>query len=192
MREKREELDLLIDSALSSYGDPGPDAGLEQRILARVTASQTFTKLKPSHRRRWFWLLAIPAFASLLFFIAMPKTPQHESKEPKQPYQIERPAVITSQTAQPAPSAFKTAHRFDAPALIARHSRPESTSQQPKLDVFPTPRPLSPDEQALVAFATQTPEPQQQAVARVPSRTAPLTIAAIQITPIEPARSGQD
>ncbi|MGB6871788.1 MAG: hypothetical protein WBD93_19395, partial [Acidobacteriaceae bacterium] len=34
----------------------------------------------------------------------------------------------------------------------------------PKLDVFPTPRPLTPEEQALVAFAKQGPPAVQRAV----------------------------
>ena len=47
MREK-DDLDLLIDSALATYADPGPDSGLEDRLLVGLSAVRTETHRYPS------------------------------------------------------------------------------------------------------------------------------------------------
>ncbi len=58
MREK-DELDSLLDAALVTYADPGPDSGLEQRILARISA-ENFAASAPAPRRRWLpWGIAL-------------------------------------------------------------------------------------------------------------------------------------
>ena len=41
-----DELDILLDSALTTYADPGPDSGLDQRILTRIS-----TEAAPAPRR---------------------------------------------------------------------------------------------------------------------------------------------
>jgi len=59
--------------------------------------------------------------------------------------------------------------------------------------VFPRPNPLSPEEQALYAFATQVPEEQRQAVlAAKQSDDAPLNIAAIRIQPLDISDTGKN
>ena len=54
MREK-DDLDLLIDSALATYADPGPDSGLEDRVLVTLAAVRTET---PRERARLAHALA--------------------------------------------------------------------------------------------------------------------------------------
>ena len=56
----------------------------------------------------------------------------------------------------------------------------------PKLDVFPTPRPLTPAEQALVHFAMRTPATELKHVLESQKQIdTPLNIAAITIQPIK-------
>jgi hypothetical protein len=56
----------------------------------------------------------------------------------------------------------------------------------PKLDVFPTPQPLTPEEQALVAFAVRAPESERKSFIEAQRQAeAPLRIAAIEIPPID-------
>ena len=73
MREK-DDLDLLIDSALATYADPGPDSGLEDRVLVTLAAVRTNTSRVRTHwRRRWLpWAVAIPIAAGLLFLWLSP------------------------------------------------------------------------------------------------------------------------
>jgi hypothetical protein len=83
---------------------------------------------------------------------------------------------------------------------IARHRwqpRPTTavakSTAKPKLDVFPLPQPLSPEEQALYAFATQVPEKQRQAILDAQKDIdAPLNIAAIHIQPLEVTDTGKN
>ena len=55
-----DDLDKLIDGALSAYSAAEPLAGLEQRVLGRVRAAQA------SRRRRWRWALAAATVAALV------------------------------------------------------------------------------------------------------------------------------
>jgi hypothetical protein len=57
----------------------------------------------------------------------------------------------------------------------------------PKLDVFPTPQPLTPEEHTLVAIAAQAPAPLRKALVEAQLQPGePLRIAAISIPPIKP------
>ena len=61
----------------------------------------------------------------------------------------------------------------------------------PKLDVFPTPQPLTAEERALVAFAANAPKPELKAVVDAqPQADAPLSIAAIEIQPLDSPDQG--
>jgi hypothetical protein len=55
----------------------------------------------------------------------------------------------------------------------------------PKLDIFPTPQPLSPQEQALADFAARAPKSERESLMAAQQKTAaPLHIAAIEIKPL--------
>ena len=61
-----------------------------------------------------------------------------------------------------------------------------SLSPLPKLDVFPTPQPLTPEERAFVVLITQTPTPVRNALLAAQEQDdAPVHIAAIHIPPLE-------
>jgi hypothetical protein len=62
----------------------------------------------------------------------------------------------------------------------------------PKLDVFPTPQPLTAEERALVVIVTQTPLPAREALVEAQSLDAqPVRIAEIHIPQLEPPDPGQ-
>ncbi len=67
---ENDELDLLLDSALATYADPGPNSGLEQRVLAGLEAARRSGEHHPrafAGTRRWLpWAIAVPVAASLL------------------------------------------------------------------------------------------------------------------------------
>jgi len=61
----------------------------------------------------------------------------------------------------------------------------------PKLDVFPTPQPLTRQEQALAVFAIRTPALELQALIEARKQDdAPVSITAIDIQPLEPPDQG--
>lgn len=191
MRDK-DDLDLLFDSALSTYADPGLDTGLEQRILARITAESA-----PAPRPRWMlWAIALPVAACLFIFLTLLRTPRPQSGRPVQPLATEPPQVVAARVIPPAVQHYAASrgHKPHAspqsPALVAPVANPGLLS---KRDIFPSPRPLSPQERALVEFATQVPEPQRRAVVEAQMQDdAPLRIADLHIPPLEPPDEGKN
>jgi hypothetical protein len=193
-----DELDAMLDSALASYSDPGPDLGLEQRILSRVSR-ESATKA----RRRWMpWAFAIPVAACVvvLAMFASGLLARH-SREAVRPGEsatrAHAPAVIA---AQPDSLPVRTANRAERmtrtrasvskaatqPAEIAA-----SVAPLPKLEVFPTPQPLTPAEQELATYAANAPVPERQSLIEANKQVdTPLKIAAIHIPPLETPDKG--
>lgn len=191
MPDNRDELDRLLDSALATYGDPGAESGLEERILSRMAA-----EANPAPRRRWpAWAMVLPVAASLLFLLLLSR-PGTKSAP-----------VATSQNAQPAsrraagleaanqPSSHPTPiHRARALLRKPRLGRTAVAAQSaplPKLEIFPSPQPLGPQEQALVDFAAHATKSERESlIAAKPQTDAPLRIAALEIKPLEPPAAG--
>lgn len=188
-----DELDILLDSALTTYADPGPDSGLDQRILTRIS-----TEAAPAPRRpRLLWAIALPAAACLLLvFLSTPRPHHPSSGRTEQAQSSQRSPLIA------APTGSRPARRLEAPQRSETptrktQSRPVTLAAKlvpyPKLDVFPTPRPLSPAEQALAVFAARAPEPERVALIEAQKQTEePLSIAAIHIPLLEPPEEGNN
>ncbi|MGD0729616.1 MAG: hypothetical protein ABR956_00025 [Terracidiphilus sp.] len=185
MRET-DDLDLLLDSALSSYADPGPQTGLERRVLARVLGAHAVAEIAPAPRRRWLLgAFALPATAGLLLLVlSLPRA----TRPPSHPV-LGSGQSQTSQIAS-AHANWQPAQRSKAPLL---HVPPRAvvfaigSAPLPKLDVFPTPQPLTPEEQAAAISTFQIPATEFRAVIVAQKQEdAPLSIAAIDIQPLEP------
>jgi hypothetical protein len=190
MQDERDQLDRVLDSALATYADPGPDSGLERRILSRIA-----NEAAPAPRRRWLaWAIALPVAAGLLLFMLVSHpwsnqpltTPEaNASRQPVQP-SIEaarRPA------ARPAP-ARRSKASLRKPQL-PRKTLAADSSRPPKLDIFPSIQPLSSDEQSLVNFGVHAPQSERESfMAAEREADAPLRITAIEIKPLDPLAAG--
>ncbi len=176
-----DELDLLIDAALATYADPGPGSELARRVLDRMAE-------EPAHapRRRWLpWVFALPAAACLLlvFFVhPRQRIVEPQSGHADQVAHLQKPGVLISRTAPHLAPPRVMAQRaitaaFNPPsAALAGNSK-----ALPKLDVFPTPEPLSPQERALAVLAARTPQPELRALAQSQQQDVPLTVSAIPL-----------
>ena len=194
MREK-DDLDLLIDSALATYADPGPDAGLEGRVFAALSPVRREAPRSALIRQRWFpWAVALP-IAAALFFLWL-STQRQKPLPVSEPQQAREsvPNPIAPHIDSRSPSPIKELHTH-----TVRIKQPPSPAQAaqaaalPKLDVFPTPRPMTPEERALTAVVTQTPLPARPAVIDAESLDQqPVRIAEIQIPPLQPPTQGQN
>ncbi len=194
MREK-DDLDLLIDSALATYADPGPGSGLEDRLLATLSTVRTATpRVHTRWRSHWLpWAVAIPIAAGLLFLWLAPRRDKPlPASDPRQARSAAPRAI--------APRANSSSEvRPQVPRRhVVRSAQATSPVQNaqaaplPKLDVFPTPQPLTADERALVLVVTQTPLPAREALVEAQSLDAqPVRIAEIHIPPLEPPDQGQ-
>ena len=192
MREK-DDLDLLLDNVLSNYGDPGPGSGLEQRVLAGI---RTRLAAESETRRRWLpWAVALPAAACLLlFFLAGPRTahPPATVAKVRTPFQ-ELPLTTAHAGPRPvlSPEPVPKGGQTSDNRQLHRIYRAARSAALPKLDVFPTPQPLTPAELALVTFAAHASEAERKSfIAAQKQADAPLRIAAIEIPPIESPDKG--
>ncbi|HVT96269.1 MAG TPA: hypothetical protein VHE33_02100, partial [Acidobacteriaceae bacterium] len=72
-------------------------------------------------------------------------------------------------------------------------ARTEERNPLPKQDVFPEPRPLSAQEEALVAFASHVPaKVQEQVIEAQKHANDPIVIAELKIAPLEIGDGEQD
>lgn len=180
------ELDRLLQSALASYG--GPDEALAERVLARVTA-------EPERKRlfRWLpWAIAVPLAAALILISLFSSHPL--SKRSNQAHVLPPPSAVADRSGQssivrPAPEPQAKIARV----TTRRHSVriASKVAPLPKLQVFPTPQPLTPAERALAEYAARASQADRQALIETQKKLdKPLSIAAIQIQPLEPPEEG--
>jgi hypothetical protein len=182
------ELERLIRTSIASYGEPARDSELTRRILAQIATEPP--RLATLRLLRWAVALPIAAclFVAFAFFelrvvhapgnladrahvvapptndspVGLAQTPPHQSPREK------RPTMTRSGTKRQLDTVGANAEPL------------------PKLDVFPTPQPLTPAERALVAFASRAPAAERESLIDAQQQpNTPLTIAAIKIQPID-------
>jgi hypothetical protein len=140
-----DDLDRLIDGALSDYSSAEPLAGLEERVLNRVRAAEA------ARRRRWLWALAAPALAAILIAILARPQPAPVARVAPPPARVETAAPSLPPLTPPA------VVRQVASRPAAKIQRPPSPRALPKKDLFPTPSPLTSEERLLMAMAESHP-----------------------------------
>ncbi|HUY94347.1 MAG TPA: hypothetical protein VMU71_03580 [Terracidiphilus sp.] len=179
----RDELDRRLDSALSAYAVPGPD--FEERLLSSIALAD---RARPARRRPWLsWAIAISAAACLLIALSFFLHPrQRQTGNAQQARSAPVPREKQQEQAAAAPAS--TEGRRQGTRSVARNT-PRAASVElaklPKRDVFPTPQPLSPAEQAFVRYVAAAPEKDRRALIEAQAQQdAPLEISAIKIAPL--------
>ena len=173
-------LSSLIDAALSTYAYPGP--GLDQRILARISAQAV-----PVPRLRWLpWAIALSAAACLLIVIVVSGLRHVHAPlgQANMARQVQHPSMIT--TSRPAlrsasPRIIKI--RAPQPQIVSFAASP---APLPKLDVFPAPQPLTPEEQALFVFTRHATAAELQALIEAQKQDEQFLLAANKSQPLVP------
>jgi hypothetical protein len=151
-RQERDDLDRTLDAALAKYASVEPRAGLEERILANVRAAG----IRAAQRTLWSW-----GFAVLAAVLSIAAVGVWQWNKPTQ-----TPIANQPSTVKQAPVAPDVAHREgnnapprSLPHRTARHhSQHETVAANPKLDVFPSPLPLSEQEKILASYVSQYPK----------------------------------
>jgi hypothetical protein len=207
MREK-DDLDRLLDSALATYADPGPDAGLENRVLQALASERRAGQSPRAVARpsRWLvWGIAAPVAAIMLLSLSIANIHRAPSSRSPHVSQLARPSSPeppnrpeTSRRTEPTPSRGKSGGFKGHNSSLAAHAIPSTRASAalanplPKLDVFPTPKPLTAEERALLDVAVNAPPQARQALVEVQQQSnEPLRIAAIHIPPLEPLSDSQ-
>jgi len=196
MRED-DQFDRVLDAALATYGEPEDESALAGRVLARIAEARIVDRLAARPNRRWLpWAIALPVAASLLLlFFATQKSALAPAGTTKLSHAPQAMPSITARNIPAAPRS-EAAVRIKSPRATEQTARPEfavDSTALPKLNVFPTPRPLTPEERALARIAVRTPMPELQALAKA-SYDDPLTLslAAVHIPPLELPDKGEN
>lgn len=149
--KERDDLDRTLDAALSKYASVEPRGGLEERILANLRVAST----RGAQRAWWNWGFAVLAAAFLI--VAAVVWQWNKASQP--------PIVVHRPPANAAPIAPRMANRDISPPpqkrghkTISPRLQPEIAAASPKLDVFPSPLPLSEQEKILASYVAGYPE----------------------------------
>lgn len=145
-------LDRQLDAALAKYSAAEPRAGLEDRILANLRAERTHAPV-----RSWLRWGTAGAFAAVAIALAVMVL---RSTHPSAPV-THRPFIETPAPKQQQQRVATNAGKSIAPqrrSVKARPDHPAVATAAPKLDVFPSPQPLTEEEKMLVGYIVQNPE----------------------------------
>jgi hypothetical protein len=150
--DRADELAQKLDAALAKYAAVEPRAGLEDRILTNLRTKREDLPYQASSR--WSWAVAAAVliigalFAWRLIWPSRLQVSNH-------------PAAAQHDSLKPAPQIASNAV---GPKLMPRHGKTskkpshEATAEtNPKLDVFPSPQPLSEEELALAQYVRNFP-----------------------------------
>ena len=148
-----DDFDRALDEVLAQYASVEPRAGLEERILRNMRSAAVTADARPG----WTSSMAA-ALAVVLMIAALLVWWRHQSSPP--------PAVVDRPPVREAPMDSYLANRETSqaakkkPLHRTRGPRPqhETVASGPKLDVFPSPLPLSEQEKLLAIYVGQDPE----------------------------------
>ena len=156
------ELDRELDAALAKYAAVEPRAGLEERILASLPAERQRAQL-PAW---WRWELVGTLAAIVIVAMALawragrsahlpianhPTTTEQNRRAPSVPAAAAGGRLVGNTLA-------RASHRGGAIAVRKAVPRTHAVAQaDPKLDVFPSPQPLSEEELALARYVRNFP-----------------------------------
>lgn len=176
-----EERDELITSALRSYAEP--EAIPEARIvLARVMERvQTM-----GSRRRGIWVWAMPmAACAAAFLIVSSIWMARVTRTPQIAWTPQPPPAAPAVGGKVAPERTVAVFRQTRRRAVVRRATAQSENL-PKLDVFPSPKPLYPEEEALAFFAQPgQAAATQQVLSAQKHLSDPIDIADLKIRPLQ-------
>jgi hypothetical protein len=191
-----EQMEELIDAALRSYAEPGeiPEARVAAaRVMERARAAE-------SRRRFWWWVVVVPAAACLLVAMVGEIWMTRAARVPEIAWAPKAPGVVKGDKGIPQRLKPDSSRSIDGTAeavplqngLAAPKAVQVATAgvlekrQLPKMEVFPTPRPLTAEEQALTVFTEKTtPEVKKQVVEAEKHLGDPIAIAELKIRPLD-------
>ena len=143
--DHEDDLDRVLDSALAMYATIKSRPGLEERILANLRAEHSAAR-----RTWWVWAL-VGALALLIVVLALRSG------------RAVRPEVAKQRPAPEVAKRVEDRNLGGSTHPIRQVRRKQAAKRQPlpanpKLDQFPSPQPLSEQEQILAMYINQNPE----------------------------------
>jgi hypothetical protein len=149
-----QRLDRELDLALAKYAAIEPRAGLEERILANLKA----VREQGAARAWWSWSKAAVLAAAVVTIVAAllvwrPWNPARDTMAEHPSNRVQQgPSVTGGESVLregSSPVRTRRNHSSHVPVVLA---------VQPRLEQFPSPRPLSEQEQMLASYVARYPE----------------------------------
>jgi hypothetical protein len=186
-KEKLDQfMDQLLDAGLTRLRSEHPRPGLPDRVLVNLRAEQ-----RPAFELRWPWLLATAAALTVVVagvFLTWHRVPSSsvpvavsskaatpEIPQLPQPGGTEHPSIASVKPATPAPQTTLLQHEPVERQMV----------RGPMKAVFPSPMPLSKEEQLLVSLASLPQQPDLKALAAHEGEDGYLRIDPLNIPPLE-------
>jgi hypothetical protein len=178
-------VDKVLDVALKHYSEAAaPGAGLEARVLACIRSER-----ERRATREWSWWPATAAVAVLVTISAAIFLARRPTAEPTiAASSTATPVILPSSHDESKIAAFpvRPPRLMHAAGQVRRKRSAETERRGPRLEQFPSVRPLSRDEQLLLAYVNDTP-PEQLALAAIEAakNADDLQITDLEIPPLE-------
>jgi hypothetical protein len=186
-KEKHDQfIDQLLDAGLTRLRSEQPRPGLADRVLVNLRAEQ-----RPAFKLRWPWLLATAAALTVVIagvFLTWHHVPSSsvavvvplkavspEIPQLPQPGGTDHPSMASVQPATQAPQTTLRQHKSVERQMV----------RGPRKAVFPSPMPLSIEEQLLVSLASLPHQPELRALAAHEGEDGYLRIDPLNIPPLE-------
>jgi hypothetical protein len=154
-------VDRELDMVLAKYASIEPRAGLEQRVLANLRAERQPVLKLWSWRRTAVAAVLLAIMAAVLSWRSGRPGPSTIAQRPPRTASSIPQSEQVSASAGAEENGSRPSTVFDRPAV--RRAQPAvvvsaAAAVQHKLDQFPSPRPLSEQEQILVNYVAKYPE----------------------------------
>lgn len=192
------EFELLLRSSLETYADPGPASDLAQRVLARIAVEGEGERTRQANRARRIirWAIAMPVAACLMIAIVfLVSKPRQHSEDGANQARVTLPKSADAGPGVPieiSPTVTAPRNEISRPLRhLSRAAAAATAERLPKLDVFPAPQPLTEEEKILIAYVAHAPQAKRKSLVEEQKQIdAPLSIAALEIQPLEPPDTG--
>ncbi|MGA8510748.1 MAG: hypothetical protein WB762_34485 [Candidatus Sulfotelmatobacter sp.] len=163
---RKDELDSMLDAALVKYAAGEPRVGLENRVLSNLRAEGS----RVPDRAGWRWSVAEALLAVVVVALAValawrsdkpshPVASNHSSTAPQVSKEPATPLVATGGKKQTRGNQARSPELAVVRRPTMDRASPKAVKAAlPKLDQFPSPRPLSEQEKILASYIEQYPE----------------------------------
>jgi hypothetical protein len=153
-KERERMAEQWLDAAFKRHGEAEPQPGLEGRVLVNLRAAD-------GQLGKRVWWPAVAVAAALLVAAGVTFWGSYHGQAIKEVTANRDPAVIQVHPSKPnafaGRAAVPAAHKQRRPARRKAPSRLQE-ADEPKLDQFPSPRPLSKQEEMLARYVREHPQ----------------------------------
>jgi hypothetical protein len=154
-KDKRMQIDDMLDSLLANYSSAEPRPALETRILAKLREAEEKKASQGWWNFKWLWAGMVTA---AIIVAAVLISGRHQIAPPTNVIVKTSPAPQPEIQAQ-APSARQETARIHRrkPSTVPAAQRNATLALNKRPAVFPTPTPLSEQEKLLLSYVAGTP-----------------------------------